>query len=94
MITDNDGKPGLRIESASGITARDMITKHLHTFAHVIKADRAASQSVASAYIDGLAGVLALTISGGLGSKSEVIVTACDKLREAVERDLKHLRRT
>lgn len=92
-ITDSDGKPGLRIESAASVTARDMITKHVGVFAHVIRTDRAASQSTASAYIDGLAGVVALTIAGGQGSRADVIAAVTTKLIAAIDRDLRHLGR-
>lgn len=93
MKTDTDGKPGLRIESAASVTARDMITKHLAVFGHAVRSDRAASQSTMAAYIDGLAGVVALTIAGGHGSKPDVTAAAMTKLMDAIERDLKHLRR-
>lgn len=93
MITDTDGKPGLRIESAASITARDMITRHLQTFAHVIRGDRAANQSTMGVYIAGLAGVVALTVAGGHGSKSDVVDAAVKALRDAIDRDLKHLRK-
>lgn len=91
MITDKDGKPGLRIESAASVTARDMITKHVTVFSHVIKHDRAASQSVVAAYVDGLAGVTALAIAGRQGSRTDVIEATIAKLREAIDRDLQHL---
>lgn len=81
-------KPGLNIESAASVTARDMITKHLHTFAHVIRRDRVASQSTVAAYIDGLAGAVALTISGSQGYREDVILATMEKLRDAINRDL------
>lgn len=86
-------KAGLRIESAAAIVARDMMTKHVSTFAHVIRQDRAASQSTVAAYIDGLAGVVALTIAGGCGSREDVIAATIAKLRDSVDRDLRHLSR-
>lgn len=82
---------GLRIESAASVTARDMIQKHMSTFARAIRADRAASQSTVAAYIDGLAGATALTVAGGHGSRTDVIETTVAKLREAIDRDLRHL---
>jgi hypothetical protein len=88
-----DTRNGLRIESASSVIARDMIEKHIGTFAHVIRRDRAANQSVVAAYIDGLAAVVAITIAGGHGSRSEVIDATVAKLRENIDRDLKHLAR-
>lgn len=84
---------GLSIESASSVIARDMITKHMHTFGHVLRADRAASQSTIAAFADGLAGATALAIAGGLGDKQQVIEAAVAKLRDSIERDLKHLGR-
>lgn len=85
--------PGLRIESAASVTARDMIQRHMQVFAHVIRTDRAANQSVVAAYVDGLAGAVALTITGGHGSRTDVIEAAITKLREAIDRDLRHLAR-
>lgn len=82
---------GLRIESAASITARDMIEKHMHAFAHVVRTDRAASASTVAAYIDGLAAVVALTVAGGHGSREDVIEATVAKLREAIGRDLRHL---
>ncbi len=83
---------GLRIESAASVILRDSINKHMHVFAEVIRRDRAAGQSVSAAYIDGLAGALALVIAGGHGqSVDEVLETACKTLRESVRRDLRHL---
>jgi hypothetical protein len=82
---------GLSIESASSIIARDMIQKHMHTFGHVIRTDRAASQSTIAAFADGLAGATALAIAGRLGDRREVIDAVIAKLRDSIERDLKHL---
>ena len=84
---------GLRIETAASITLRDTITKHMHTFAHVIRADRAANAGVVAAYIDGLAGAAALTVAGGHGSRNDVTEAVVKSLRDAIERDLKHLAR-
>jgi len=84
---------GLSIESASSVIARDMISKHLYTFQHVIRTDRAASQSTIAAFADGLAGTVAHAIAGGLGDRHEVIEAVVAKLRDSIERDLKHLGR-
>lgn len=83
---------GLRIEAAASVTARDMITKHLAAFSHAIQRDRIASQATTAAYIDGLAGVVALVIAGGHGSKSEVVESTVKALCDAIERDLRHLK--
>lgn len=85
---------GLRIESAASVVARDMIQKHMHAFAHVIRTDRAANQSTVAAYIDGLAGAAALTVVGGHGSRDAVCEAIVQKFREAVDRDLQHLARS
>ena len=85
--------PGLRIESASSVILRDTITQHMNTFGHVIKYDRAAGQAVVAAYIDGLAGALALVISGGHASISDGIGATMTKLRDAIDRDLQMLAR-
>lgn len=84
---------GLRLETAASILARDMIEKHMHTFAHVVRLDKLASASTASAYIDGLAGVTALTVAGGHGSREQVIEATIKALRTAIDRDLRYLAR-
>lgn len=91
MITDPDGKPGLRQETAAALTLRDAIKQHMRIFAHVIRADRKAGQDVVAAYVDGLAGAIALTIRGGHGNRDEVTAATEAKLREAITRDLAQL---
>lgn len=86
-----DSSAGLRIESAASVIARDMIQQHMRVFAHVVRLDRAAGQSTVTAYIDGLAGVVALTVAGGHGSRADVIDATMKALREAIDRDLRHL---
>lgn len=86
-------KPGLSIESAAGIVLRDTIIKHMHTFGHVIRRDRLSNAGVVAAYTDGLAGAVALTIAGGHGSRGEVVQATIDALLEAIDRDLRHLKR-
>lgn len=85
--------PGLRIESAASVVLRDSIVKHMHVFGDVIKRDRAAGQSVVAAYIDGLAGAIALVIAGGHGSREDVVKSSNVELFKAIDRDLKHLTR-
>lgn len=85
--------PGLRIESAASVTARDMIQKHMEVFAHVIRNDRAAGQSTVATYIDALAGSVALVVAGGHGSRTDVIENTIAKLRECINRDLQMLAR-
>lgn len=87
-------KDGLKIEHAAGVIARDTVQQHLGLFALVIRRDRAAGQDVVAAYIDALAGAVALTIAGGHGSKWEVMAATEAKLRECVDRDLAHLKNT
>ena len=84
---------GLRIESAASVTARDMIQQHIQQFVHVIMHDTAANRSVVAAYVDGLSAAITLTIMGRQGSKEDVIEGTIAKLRENIERDLKHLLR-
>jgi hypothetical protein len=86
-------EPGLRIESAASVTARDMIEKHVRVFNYVIRHDRAANQSTVAAYVDGLAAVAALTIIGGHGGHAEVVEATVKALRDAINRDLMHLGR-
>ncbi len=85
--------PGLRIESASSVVLRDTIKKHMELFAHVIKNDRVAGQAVVAAYIDGLAGAMALVVAGGHGGRTDVEDATLLKLRECFSRDLQMLAR-
>lgn len=95
MLTDpTDGKPGLRIETAASVIARNFMADHLKQFRHVLLRDRAAGQTVALEYANGLAGTMALVIAGGHGSKEEVLHQMMQKLREYVDRDLQYLRKT
>ena len=82
---------GLKIEHAAGVTLRDTIRQHMKSFALPIRTDRRCSQDVVAAYIDGLAGAMALTIVSGQGSKDDVVFSVLTKLSEALDRDLQHL---
>jgi hypothetical protein len=84
---------GLKIETAASVTLRDAIRHHMQTFQFSIRTSRPSGQAVVAAYVDGLAGAVALTIAGGYGSKDDVINATVTKLREAVDRDLRHLER-
>lgn len=84
---------GLKIETAASVTLRDAIRQHMQSFYFVIRGNRASSQAVVAAYIDGLAGAVALTIASGHGSKEDIVNATVTKLREAVDRDLRHLER-
>lgn len=91
MIRDKDGKPGLRFETAASVTLRDTIAKHMQVFAEAIRTDRTVGQDVIAAYIDGLAGAMALVIRGGYGSREEVLSSTHHALKDALARDLAHL---
>jgi hypothetical protein len=82
---------GLKIETAASVTLRDAMRQHMQNFYFVIRSSRPTGQAVVAAYIDGLAGAVALTIAGGHGSKDDVVNATVTKLREAVDRDLRHL---
>ena len=82
---------GLKIEHAAGVILRDAIRKHMAAFAYTIRRGRHVGQDVVAAYIDGLAGAMALTIAGGHGSREDVLYATLTKLREALDRDLQHL---
>lgn len=82
---------GLKIASAAGVMLRDAIRKHMQLCAMVIRVERCCGQDVVAAYIDGLAGTMALTIAGGHGSKDEIVNATLTRLREAVDRDLQYL---
>jgi hypothetical protein len=91
MITDKDGKPGLRLETAASVLARDAIQKHLLAFALVIRHDRTAALSTCTEYANGLAGVISLAVAGGFGSRDEILDMTIKQLREFVARDLAHI---
>ncbi len=82
---------GLKIETAAAFTLRDSIRQHMQSFGLTIRCHRSSGQAVVAAYIDGLAGAVALTIAGGHGGKDDIVNATVTKLREAVDRDLRHL---
>lgn len=84
-------KAGLSIESAASIILRDTIQQHMKVFAHVIRTDRIAGKSVHAEYINALAGATALLIAGRHGSREDVLDGTIAKLRECIDRDLRHL---
>lgn len=84
---------GLKIETAAAFTLRDAMRQHMQSFYFIIRGSRPSGQAVVAAYIDGLAGAVALTIVAGHGSKEEIVNATVTKLREAVDRDLRHLGR-
>ncbi len=84
---------GLKVETAAGVTLRDAIRQHMQSFYFVIRGNRPSGQAVVAAYIDGLAGAMALTIASGHGSKDDIVNATVTKLREAVDRDLRYLER-
>lgn len=86
-------KPGISIESAASTTLKDTIKQHFQVFAHVIRGDRVASQSVTAAYISGLAGTVALSIAGGFVSREEAEKLVMEKFRNQLTEDLQHLGR-
>ena len=86
-------KIGLRLETAAGLILRDLITDHMAKFQFVIRTDRAAGLAVVAAYVDGLAGAMALVVAGGQVSKQEIADIVSKVLVEALERDLRHLKR-
>lgn len=82
---------GLKIETAAGVMLRDAIRKHMQLCAMVIHVERHCGQDVVAAYVDGLAGAMALTIAGGHASKEDIVNATVTKLREVVDRDLQYL---
>jgi hypothetical protein len=91
MITDKDGKPGLRLETAASVTIRDTMRDHLQTFTPVIIRDHAVGKSVHAEYLNGLAGVIALLVVGRHVGKEDVFNATVAKLREYVDRDLQYM---
>lgn len=92
MIRDKDGKPGLRFESAATHLLRESIQNHMAVFAEAIRTDRTVGQDVIAAYIDGLAGAVALVVRGPYGTgRLDVTESTIKKLQDAITRDLAHL---
>jgi hypothetical protein len=71
--------------------ARDWLKNYMASFAPMIRQERATSQAAAAAMVDALSGVVALTIRGWHGTKDEVVEATIKSLREAIDRDLRHL---
>jgi hypothetical protein len=92
VTKDEWGNPGLKLESASAVVAKDMMAHHLGQYSLVIRGDRRCGQDTAGAYISGLAGVLALNIAAGHGSREEIEKAAIEKLRECITRDLHYIK--
>lgn len=86
-----DGKPGLRIETAAAVVARNTIHNYMSHYALTIRRDRAAGQGATAAFIDGLSGAMALVVAGGHASRDEVLAATCKKLSDALNRDLAHM---
>jgi glycine cleavage system pyridoxal-binding protein P len=71
---------------------RDWIKNFMKSFASHIRSERATSKVASALFIDALAGTLALAIAGRQDSEEEILGAAIDSLRDAVKRDLRHLR--
>jgi len=91
-VKDKDGLPGLRVETAASFILRDMMQDYMAKFYVQIRTDRACGQAVSAAFIDGLAGATALVIAGGHASKEDAIYATVLAFKNALERDLSHLR--
>jgi hypothetical protein len=70
---------------------RDWLKIFMKSFAPYIRSERATSRVTSALFIDGLAGVLALTIAGRHDCERLVVESAIVALRDAVKRDLRHL---
>lgn len=86
----NDGR-GLRVETAASVVLKQTMEQYFHAFAHVINQDRAAGKSVHAELTSALAGCVALMIAGGHGSIDDLMGGTVSKLREFVDRDLRHI---
>lgn len=73
--------------------ARDWLRSYMASFSYAIRRERATSQTASGAMIDGLAGVVALTIAGGHDFKDEIVEATITALRTAIDRDLSHLKK-
>lgn len=71
--------------------ARDWIKNYVAAFAPSVMRERATARAASAAFIDGLAGIVALSIAGRHGSEVEVIEATMTSLRNAISRDLTHL---
>lgn len=74
------------------VMTRDWLKNFMLAFAPVIRNERRTAQVASATMIDGLAGVVALAIAGRQGSKSEIVEATVIALREAIDRDLAHLK--
>jgi hypothetical protein len=70
---------------------RDWLKSFMKSFAGSIWSERATSKVTSALFIDGLAGILALTIAGRQDSEQQIVDAAVASLRDAVKRDLRHL---
>lgn len=75
------------------VMTRDWLKNFMLSFASSIQRERRTAQVASATMIDGLAGVVALAIAGRQGSKSEIVEATVTELREAINRDLRHLGR-
>ena len=92
MITDpKDGKPGLRLETAASVLVRTFVLDHMAKFFAILRNDRASGKAVHAEYVSALSGTIALMVSGGQGSKEDILAATYLKLREDVDKDLRHL---
>lgn len=93
MRDPTDGKPGLRLETAASIIARNFICDHFTQYGAVVRRDKITAQAVTLEFVTGLAGACALAIAGGHASKDEILNVTIATFREYVDRDLQHLGR-
>ena len=73
------------------IMSRDWLKNFMRSFAPSIRNERETSRLASAAMIDGLAAVTALAIIGRQGTKDDIVESVVTKLRESIERDLRHL---
>lgn len=73
--------------------ARDWIKNFNAAFVNSIVKERATAQAASAAMTDGLAGIAALAIASGHGSKAEIVEATVKSLRDAIDRDLMHIAR-
>ena len=83
---------GLKIQTAAGVMARHWVGQFFSQFGIVIRYDRHAARTVIAAFVDALAGAAAYAIQGRHGTEEEITEATVNQLRDAIKRDLKHLR--
>ena len=86
-----DGLPGLSVETAAHVILRDKIKRHLTEYSDAIMRDRKTGANAVAAFVDGLAGTMAMCVISGQVSRDDCLAATVHALRKALDRDLLQL---